>query len=111
MGRVQDIILCKKKTLVNGSVKIVLARYTGFSLATLKKMFSGNREKSSDQIILETKTNTQGQYVFEKVPPGQYRLYWMPDAEMGWVHRMREKPDFEVTSGKLTIQNIPEKKK
>ncbi|MEE8423475.1 MAG: hypothetical protein V3S49_02955 [Thermodesulfobacteriota bacterium] len=111
MGRVEGIILWKKKPLVNGSVKIVLERYTGFSLASLKKMFSGNREKSSDQIILETKTNTQGQYVFEKVPPGQYRLYWMPDAETGWVHRMREKPDFEVISGKLTVQNIPRMKK
>jgi hypothetical protein len=47
----------------------------------------------------------------KKVPPGQYRLYWMLDTETGWVHRMREKPDFEVIASKLTIQNIPEKRK
>lgn len=35
----------------------------------------------------------------------------MTDAKTGWVHRMREKPDFEVIAGKLTIINIPEKKK
>jgi len=111
MGRVEGIILWKKKPLVNGSVMIVLERYTGFSLASLKKMFSGDKGKSSDQITLETKTDSQGRYVFEKVPPGEFRLYWMPDAETGWIRRMREKPDFEVMTGELTIQNIPREKK
>lgn len=111
MGRVEGIILWKKNPLVNGSVKIILKRYTGFSLASLKNMFSGDNEKSSDQVIFETKTDSQGQYVFEKVPPGQYRLHWMPNTETGWVHRLREKPDFEVIAGKQTIQNIPGEKK
>ncbi len=111
MGRVEGVILWKGKPLVNGSVKIVLERYTGFSFASLQKMFLGDKEKSSNQIILKTETDSQGRYVFEKVPPGQYRLYWMPDTETGWVHRMREKPDFEVITGELTIKNVPEKKK
>lgn len=107
MGQVEGIILWKKKPLVNESVKTVLEKYTGFSVASLRKMFSGDTEKSSDQIIFETKTDSRGRYIFEKVPPGLYRLYWMPDNETGWVHRMREKPDFEVIAGKLTVQNIP----
>jgi hypothetical protein len=111
MGRVEGIILWKGKPLAKGSVMIVLERYTGFSFASLKKMVSGNKGKSSDQITFETKTDSQGRYVFEKVPPGQYRLYWMPDAETGWFHRIREKPDFEVITGELTIENVPEKKK
>ncbi len=111
MGQVEGTILWKKKPLVNGSVKTVLEKYTGFSMASLKKMFSGDTEKSSDQIIFETKTDSRGRYIFEEVPPGVYRLYWMPDNETGWVHRMREKPDFEVIAGELTIQNIPGGKK
>jgi len=111
MGQVEGIILWKKKPLVNGSVKTVLEKYTGFSMASLKKMFSGDTEKLSDQIIFETKTDSRGRYIFEKVPPGLYRLYWMPDNETGWVHRMREKPDFEVIAGNLTMQNIPGGKK
>ncbi|MEF9437246.1 MAG: hypothetical protein L0922_00295 [Candidatus Mariimomonas ferrooxydans] len=111
MGQIEGIILWKKKPLVNGSVKTVLEKYTGFSMASLKKMFSGDTEKSSDQIVFETKTDLQGRYIFEKVPPGLYRLYWIPDNETGWVHRIREKPDFEVIAGKLTIQNIPGGKK
>ncbi|MEE8423498.1 MAG: hypothetical protein V3S49_03070, partial [Thermodesulfobacteriota bacterium] len=50
MGRVDGIVLWKKNPLVNGSVKIVLERYTGFSLASLKKMFSGDNGKSSEQV-------------------------------------------------------------
>ncbi len=111
MGQVEGIILWKKKPLVNRSVKTVLEKYTGFSVASLRKMFSGDMEKSSDQIIFETKTDSRGRYIFEKVPPGLYSLYWIPDNETGWVHRIREKPDFEVIAGKLTIQNIPGGKK
>lgn len=112
MGRVQGVILWQGKPLANRGVKIVLTEYTGFSPAALKRMFSGNKEKSSGQeIVLSTQTDFQGKYVFEQVPPGRYRLSWMPATETGWVHRMREKFDFEVISGQLTIQNIPEKKK
>jgi protocatechuate 3,4-dioxygenase beta subunit len=75
-------------------------------------MLSGNEKGSSESdqgISLSTQTDSQGRYNFDKVPPGSYRLYWWPDFKTGWIHRLREKPDFEVLSGKLTIQDIPEK--
>ena len=74
-------------------------------------MLSRDEKESyeTDQgISLNTQTDDKGRYAFEKVPPGTYRLYWWPDFKTGWVHRLREKPDFEVLSGKLTILNIPE---
>ncbi len=74
-------------------------------------MFSAGEKGSSDTdqgISLTTQTDSQGRYSYEKVPPGTYRIYWWPDFKTGWVHRLREKPDFEVLSGKLTILNIPE---
>lgn len=110
MGSVEGVILWKGEPLENRDVMIVLENYTGFSWASVKTVFSGGEGNSSDQkITLSTRTDSQGRYVFEKIPPGQYRLYWMPDKETGWIHRMREKPDFEVIAGKLSIQNIPEK--
>lgn len=110
MGRVEGTILWQEKPLDRKEVKIVLTRYTGFSLSSLKKMYARDRENSSDQeISFVTKSDAQGRYHFENVPPGQYRLHWRPGSDMDWVHRMREKPDFEVFSGKLTIQNIPDK--
>jgi hypothetical protein len=35
----------------------------------------------------------------------------MPDPQTGWVRRLRENPDFEIISGNVIVQNIPEKKK
>ncbi len=98
--------------MANGKVRIELENYTGVSLASVKKMLSEEVKEStvSDQgIFLATQTDSKGRYTFEKVPPGSYRFYWWPDFKTGWVHRLREKPDFEVLSGKLTIQDIPEK--
>ncbi len=112
LGRVEGVILWQGKPLAKGKVRIELEKYTGVSWASVKKMFSENGKESyeSDQgVFFSTETDSQGRYAFQKVPPGTYRLYWWPDFKTGWVHRLREKPDFEVTSGRLTTQNIPEK--
>jgi hypothetical protein len=112
MGSVEGVILWQNKPLKNRKVKIVLERYTGFSQAALKKWFSADKEKSlKNGIVLETQTDSNGRYIFHEAPPGYYRLYWMPDAKTGWIRRLREKPDIEVTSGNLTVENVPEKKK
>ena len=109
LGQVEGVILWQGNPLANGNVRIELEKYTGFSLTSVKKMFSGDERGSVDQgLSLSTKTDSQGRYSFARVPPGSYRLYWSPDFKTGWVHRLREKPDFEVLSGKVTIQNIPE---
>jgi hypothetical protein len=112
MGSVEGVIMWQKKPLKNRKVKIVLERYTGFSLAALEEWFAADTKKSSqDGIVLETQTDSKGHYVFHEVPPGYYRLYWIPDTDTGWVRRLREKPDIEVKTGNLTVGNVPEKKK
>lgn len=112
MGRVQGVILWRGKPLSNGRVRIVLEKYTGFSVASLKRIFAKDKEKSSSQeITLMAQTDSKGRYAFSKVPPGYYRIYWAPQDDTDWYHRFRDRPDFEVIPGQLTIQNIPEKKK
>jgi len=112
MGSVEGVIMWQGKPLKNRKVKILLERYTGFSLAALKKWFETDKEKSpGDEIVLETQTDSQGRYVFREAPPGYYRLYWMPDINTGWIRRLQEKPDIEVISGNRTVENVPEKKK
>jgi hypothetical protein len=111
-GSVEGVILWQGKPLQNREVKIVLERYIGFSLAALKEWFSADKNKSSQgEIVLETRTDSHGRYIFHETPPGYYRLYWIPDEKTGWVHRLREKPDIEVTTGNLTVEDVPEKKK
>ena len=112
MGGVQGVIIWQGKPMENGKVRITLETYTGFSISALRQMLTGGKEKSTEQeVSFETQTDSQGRYAFSKVPPGYYRLYWLPDPQTGWVHRLREKADFEVISGKVFVQNIPEKKK
>jgi hypothetical protein len=112
MGRVEGVIMWHGKPLQNSKVKVVLETYTGFSLSALKELFAADKEKSpQDEIVLETTTDSEGHYVFNQAPPGYYRLYWMPDVNTGWVRRLREKPDVEVMTGKLTVADVPEKNK
>lgn len=112
MGSVEGVIMWQGKPLKNHKVKIVLERYTGFSVAALKQWYAVDKKKSiQDEIVLETLTDSRGRYVFHEAPPGYYRLYWMPDTNTGWIHRLREKPDIEVVSGNRTVENVPEKKK
>ncbi len=56
----------------------------------------------------ETRTDADGRYRFERIPPGEYLLYWMPDEKAGWVRRLRDRPDLVVAPGRTTVLNIPE---
>lgn len=110
MGGVEGVIRWKGKPLVHSDVMVVLMRYTGISLASLKKAHSGSGDKDRG-IIFETTTDALGRYRFEKVPPGEYIFYWKPDAETGWVRRMNDKSDVEVLPGKMMVLNIPAERK
>jgi hypothetical protein len=110
MGRVEGVIRWKRKPLVRSDVMIVLQRYTGISLASLKKMNSGGGDTDKD-FAYRTTTDALGRYRFEKVPPGEYLLYWRPDVETGWVRRMNDKSDIEVLPGKTVVLNIPAERK
>jgi len=58
----------------------------------------------------ETRTDAEGRYRIERVSPGEYLLYWMPDEKAGWVRRLRDRPDLVVAPGKTTVLNIPEER-
>ena len=113
LGRVEGVISWRGHPVDHGNVKIVLTNYTGFSPGSLRKIFPPDPEASSSrhEMTLSTKTDSQGRYVYDRVPPGQYMLYWQPDENTGWVRRLREEPDFEVIAGKLVRLDIPEKKR
>jgi hypothetical protein len=112
MGGVRGTIVWQGKPLDNGKVRIALETYTGFSIAAVKRMLGMDKEEATAQeVSFETQTDSQGRYSFLQVPPGYYRLYWLPDTQTGWIHRLREKADFEVIPGNVIVQNIPGNKK
>jgi len=113
-GGVEGIILWNGKPLKNARVKIVMDKYTGFSVATVKSVFGvKGAEKSSgiEGVAIDTQTDSNGNYSIAQAPPGFYTLFWEPDAQTGWVRRLREDSDFEIVPGKQIVVNIPEKKK
>jgi len=59
----------------------------------------------------ETRTDAEGRYRLERVPPGEYLLYWMPDETAGWVRRLRDRADLVVAPGRTTVLNIPEEQR
>lgn len=97
-GAVEGIILWKGRPMAQGRVMIIpsgVARASG--------------GKKGD--LYETETDAGGRYRFERVRPGAYLLYWMPDGETGWVRRLRDLPDLDVVPGGVAVLNIPEKRK
>lgn len=107
-GGVEGVIRWKDRPLSRGRVMIVPAKYAGLSPPPPERGGPGGVE-SGDRY--ETETDADGRYRFERVPPGEYLLYWMPDGETGWVRRLRERPDIDVVPGGMTVLNIPEKRK
>jgi hypothetical protein len=114
LGSAEGVILWNGKPLKDAKVKIVMDKYTGSSMAAVSKVFGGKvNEMSSgiEDLAIDTQTDARGYYSFSQVPPGFYTLFWQPDLQTGWVRRLRENADLEIVPGKLTVLNIPEKKK
>lgn len=113
-GGVEGVIRWKNRPLSHGRVMIVPAKTAGMSPAPPEREPPGGAEgapggRRGDRY--ETETDEGGRYHFDRVPPGEYLIYWKPDDETGWVRRLREKPDLAVVRGDVTVLNIPAEKK
>ncbi len=45
---------------------------------------------------IRTTTDAQGVYRFENVPPGSYKLSWLPQGTNQWIRRIAMRPDLAV---------------
>ncbi|MFQ5687596.1 MAG: carboxypeptidase-like regulatory domain-containing protein [Candidatus Scalindua sp.] len=86
-GRVAGRMLAKGKALPGCKVKIIMLEQWG--------MFG----KTKEGLRFETITDENGRYLFEKVPPGGYKLYWKPPGETSWVRSINMKPEIFVEAG------------
>ena len=59
------------------------------------KTFTGHRLNTAAQ-PLRTATDVQGVYRFENVPPGPYKLTWLPAGTNQWIRRIATRPDLTV---------------
>lgn len=112
-GGVEGVIRWKDRPLSRGRVRIVPAKVVGalpHSRSKAKAGVTGAPGEGKDD-TLETVTDPEGRYRLERVPPGEYLFYWMPNPETGWIRRLRDKPDLEVVAGGVAVLNIPADKK
>ncbi len=49
-------------------------------------------------------TDERGRYYIDSVPPGEYKLYWLPARTNRWIHRIEVRPD--VVVGKCETKQI-----
>ncbi len=112
-GGVEGIIRWRDRPLSRGRVMIVSTKVAGLPPESREKVKAGVEGApgvgKGDKF--ETETDAAGRYRFERVPPGEYLFYWMPNPETGWIRRLRDKPDLEVVAGGMVVLNIPAEKK
>ena len=56
------------------------------------------------QKVVETTTNTNGVYLFEDVPIGDYDISWLPLGATHWLGWLSDKPDVTVKAEEVTQQ-------
>ncbi len=65
------------------------------ALIPLKKRVGSYSVLHSEERHLVT-TSADGEYVFVNVPPGPYKLTWLPNGQRQWVRRVQIRPDVHV---------------
>ncbi len=86
-GKVTGRMLAKGKPLPGCQVKIMMLEKWG--------IFG----KPKEGLRFETITDENGRYLFEKVPPGGYKIYWKPPGETSWIRSIKMEPEIFVEAG------------
>ena len=88
-GRVTGRMFFKGKPLPGCQVKIIMLEKWGI-FGTPKK-----------GLQLESITDETGRYLFDKVSPGAYKIYWKKSGKSSWIRRIQMEPDIFVEAGEL----------
>lgn len=104
LGSIAGRVLWDGKPLAHCKVKTVMVS-SPQPLAMVNKLL-GHTEADADEhgYVAEAATDALGRYRIERVPPGEYDLYWQPSeqASSEWIRRLHEKPDLVVLAGEAT---------
>ncbi len=88
-GRVAGRMLFKGKPLPGSQVKIIMLEKWGIF---------GIPKKGLE---FEAITDENGRYLFDKVSPGGYKIYWKKPGESSWIRRMQMGPHIYLEAGGL----------
>ena len=88
-GKVAGRMLLKGKPLPGCKVKIQSCLWKKWGIF-------GNPRKG---LRFETITDENGCYLFDKVQPGGYKIYWKPPGGSSWIRSIKMEPDIFVEAG------------
>lgn len=88
-GTVRGRLLQGKRPLANCHVVMMPIREEG------KKAYAYDETRDPQAAI----TDSDGDYFFEHVPAGKYKLTWLPQGTKQWIRRLAIKPDVVVHGG------------
>ncbi|MGR3310400.1 MAG: hypothetical protein ACUZ77_06450 [Candidatus Brocadiales bacterium] len=95
LGRVEGVMLRKNRPLQDCEIRIVM-------LVKSKIPFSQSFKQPELPTEYDGITDSEGRYHLMNVAPGEYKIYWKPPMESGWIRRIRMRPDITVVGGKTT---------
>lgn len=90
-GTVCGRLLDARRPMANCRVALIPLRkgWTGYRLV---------RSATTPSVV----TDAQGVFRFERVPPGPYKLTWLPPGDDLWIRRLALRPDVVVTANETS---------
>ncbi len=70
------------------------------ALLPLAKSWNGYNIKSAVQPLI-CRSDQNGVYYFPAVPPGPYKLTWLPEGQRQWIRRVEFRPDVRVKPARI----------
>ena len=95
-GRVSGRLLNRSRPLVNCRISLVPLQRSGFG------GYSVNGAGEPQTAV----TDDRGEYRFEDIPHGRYKLFWLPQGHRRWIRRIEFRPDV-VIKGAETVELKP----
>jgi hypothetical protein len=96
-GTVRGRLQQGKRPLANCHVVMMPIREEG------KKAYAYDETREPQTSI----TDSNGDYFFEHVPAGKYKLTWLPQGTKQWIRRLAIKPDVDVHGGQaVSVREI-----
>lgn len=99
VGIAEGLVLRGDEGLADCRVKLVRLIHGETILGLLQVL------KEDTAVEFTVVTDEDGQYRFENVPVGSYKLKWQLPGDKGWIRRLREGPDVLVEAEQTSVLN------
>ena len=107
-GEVAGTVVWDGRPMERCEVKMKPLAEKGGFFGLFKRSSGRDEGEDGPQKTLTTVTDSQGQFVFQRVPPGPYDLYWRSPGSLSWIRRLSAKPSVTLTPGRTVTYPVIE---